>query len=130
MHALSSKHGGHLPLRALAFASTGVVYTIATCTAASFGTLLMPLGTLILQWLRLPSQDHKGRHVCTDNCSSLRYASSLSCARADAFHRMFMAAAKLNLLSASACLAIALVHTYWIHGSRLLRLAESSNPML
>eukprot|EP00965_Chrysotila_dentata_P008275 270586-Pleurochrysis_carterae.AAC.1 len=68
--------------------------------------------------------------MCADNCSSLRHASLLSCARADAFHRMFTAVAKLFLFSASACLAIALVHTYWIHGSRLLRIAESSNPML
>eukprot|EP00965_Chrysotila_dentata_P075533 2494819-Pleurochrysis_carterae.AAC.1 len=36
MHALSSNHGGHLPLRALALASTGVAYIIATCTAAFF----------------------------------------------------------------------------------------------
>eukprot|EP00965_Chrysotila_dentata_P004889 159966-Pleurochrysis_carterae.AAC.1 len=36
MHALSSDHGGQLPLRALALASTGVVYAIATCTAAFF----------------------------------------------------------------------------------------------
>eukprot|EP00965_Chrysotila_dentata_P106003 3500579-Pleurochrysis_carterae.AAC.1 len=41
-----------------------------------------------------------------------------------------MAVAKLYLLSAAACLAIALVHTYWIHGSRLLRLTENSHPML
>eukprot|EP00965_Chrysotila_dentata_P093377 3084776-Pleurochrysis_carterae.AAC.1 len=90
----------------------------------------MPLGTLILQRVRLPPQDRETRRMCAYKCSSLRYASLLSCARADAFHRMFIAVAKLYLLSASACLVIALVHTYWIHGSRLLRLTEGSNPML
>eukprot|EP00965_Chrysotila_dentata_P106663 3523206-Pleurochrysis_carterae.AAC.1 len=43
---------------------------------------------------------------------------------------MLTAVAKLHLLSAAACIVVALVHTYWIHGSRLLGLAESSYPTL
>eukprot|EP00965_Chrysotila_dentata_P054712 1816565-Pleurochrysis_carterae.AAC.1 len=33
-------------------------------------------------------------------------------------------------MSAAACLTIAFIHTYWLHGSRVLGLAESSNPTL
>eukprot|EP00965_Chrysotila_dentata_P051651 1714629-Pleurochrysis_carterae.AAC.1 len=43
---------------------------------------------------------------------------------------MFTAVAKLHFVSASACLAIAFIHTYWIHGSHALGLAERPNPML
>eukprot|EP00965_Chrysotila_dentata_P165971 5480092-Pleurochrysis_carterae.AAC.1 len=43
---------------------------------------------------------------------------------------MFTAVAKLHFVSAAACLAIALIHTYWLHGSRALRLAERSISML
>eukprot|EP00965_Chrysotila_dentata_P031664 1055956-Pleurochrysis_carterae.AAC.1 len=49
----------------------------------------------------------------------------------DAVYRMFTAVAKLHLVSdAAGCLTIALVHTYWIHGSHALGLAEPSNPVL
>eukprot|EP00965_Chrysotila_dentata_P044793 1488679-Pleurochrysis_carterae.AAC.1 len=41
-----------------------------------------------------------------------------------------MAVAKLHFLSAVGCLAIVLIHTYWIHGSHVLRIAEHSNPTL
>eukprot|EP00965_Chrysotila_dentata_P029020 964594-Pleurochrysis_carterae.AAC.1 len=43
---------------------------------------------------------------------------------------MFTAVVKLHFVSATAGLAIALIHTYWLHGSRALGLAEHSNPML
>eukprot|EP00965_Chrysotila_dentata_P167486 5530846-Pleurochrysis_carterae.AAC.1 len=45
-------------------------------------------------------------------------------------HRMFNSVAKLHLVTAACCLTIMLIHTYWIHGSRVLGLAESANPTL
>eukprot|EP00965_Chrysotila_dentata_P167906 5544464-Pleurochrysis_carterae.AAC.1 len=62
MHMLSADHGGRsLCLRTLAFATTGVAYAIATCTAAFYGLLLVPLGRLMIRWVRLPSQGRDAR---------------------------------------------------------------------
>eukprot|EP00965_Chrysotila_dentata_P098640 3260924-Pleurochrysis_carterae.AAC.1 len=70
----------------MAFATTGIAYVIATCTAAFFGLLLVPLGRLMLQWIRLPSQDRNARRVFTSDCNSVRNATLLSCARTDAIY--------------------------------------------
>eukprot|EP00965_Chrysotila_dentata_P048414 1606106-Pleurochrysis_carterae.AAC.1 len=43
---------------------------------------------------------------------------------------MFTAVVKLHLVSAVGCLATIFIHTYWIHGSHILGLAEHSNPTL
>eukprot|EP00965_Chrysotila_dentata_P227180 6195844-Pleurochrysis_carterae.AAC.1 len=49
----------------------------------------------------------------------------------DAIRRMFSTAVvKFHLASAAGCLAIAFIHTYWIHGSHALGLVEHSNPIL
>eukprot|EP00965_Chrysotila_dentata_P036592 1217901-Pleurochrysis_carterae.AAC.1 len=83
---------------------------------------MAPLGRLILQWMRLPLQDRKARQSCTYRYFALHHASPLTCARMDAIHRMFSAVVKLHLASAAGCLAIAFIHTYWIHGSHALGL--------
>eukprot|EP00965_Chrysotila_dentata_P162900 5379583-Pleurochrysis_carterae.AAC.1 len=43
---------------------------------------------------------------------------------------MLTAVAELHFLSAVCCIAIVLIHTYWIHGSHVLGIAEHSNPTL
>eukprot|EP00965_Chrysotila_dentata_P201688 6180696-Pleurochrysis_carterae.AAC.2 len=37
---------------------------------------------------------------------------------------------RLQLLSAADCLALVVVHTYWIHGSRALNVTGCTNPLL
>eukprot|EP00965_Chrysotila_dentata_P045536 1512597-Pleurochrysis_carterae.AAC.1 len=77
-----------------------------------------------------PPQDRKARRAYTYRCGALHNASPLTCARMDAIYRMFTAVVKLHLASAAGCLTIAIIHTYWIHGSHALGLAEHSNPVL
>eukprot|EP00965_Chrysotila_dentata_P177043 5847072-Pleurochrysis_carterae.AAC.1 len=62
MHAWAKDHGGlaATPCVTACFASI-IACTIATCTAASLGLLLAPLGKLILQWTRMPPQERKAR---------------------------------------------------------------------
>eukprot|EP00965_Chrysotila_dentata_P220748 6191973-Pleurochrysis_carterae.AAC.1 len=91
---------------------------------------MAPLGRLILQWMRLPPQDRKARRACTYRYVALHHASPLTCGLTDAICRMFSAVVKLHLASAAGCLAIAIIHTYWIHGSHALGLAKHSNPVL
>eukprot|EP00965_Chrysotila_dentata_P064059 2121230-Pleurochrysis_carterae.AAC.1 len=51
MHVLSADHGGRtLRLRTMDFASTGVAYAVATCTAALYGLLLATSGRLMIRW--------------------------------------------------------------------------------
>eukprot|EP00965_Chrysotila_dentata_P160361 5294815-Pleurochrysis_carterae.AAC.1 len=51
IHMLSADQGGRsLRLRTLDFATAGVAYAIATCTAAFYARLLVPLGRLMIRW--------------------------------------------------------------------------------
>eukprot|EP00965_Chrysotila_dentata_P035601 1184959-Pleurochrysis_carterae.AAC.1 len=87
MHVLSNDHGGRAAsLRATALVTSILAYVVATCTAASFGFLLVPLGRLLLRWIRLPSQERKARRVCAHRCDVLCNATPLSCARMDAVY--------------------------------------------
>eukprot|EP00965_Chrysotila_dentata_P156662 5176106-Pleurochrysis_carterae.AAC.1 len=55
MHAFAKDHGGLAASpRVAACIASIIACTIATCTAASLGLLLAPLGKLLLQWARLP----------------------------------------------------------------------------
>eukprot|EP00965_Chrysotila_dentata_P121509 4017024-Pleurochrysis_carterae.AAC.1 len=87
MHALAKDHGGLAASpRVTACIASIITFTIATCTAASFGLLLAPLGKLMLQWIHLPPQERKTRAARTLCCDALRDATPLTCARADAIH--------------------------------------------
>eukprot|EP00965_Chrysotila_dentata_P235834 6200976-Pleurochrysis_carterae.AAC.3 len=109
-HALSSEHGGrgdHVLLG-------GIVYR-TTCIHR-------------LAVVYSPPQERKRLRFAPPGVDRLRHASALSCARADAMPRMLNTVAKLHLVSAACCLTITLILIYWIHGSRVLGLAESANP--
>eukprot|EP00965_Chrysotila_dentata_P120754 3993715-Pleurochrysis_carterae.AAC.1 len=67
--------------------------------------------------------------VLNAQLSYLARSTPLSCARDDALRRMFCAVAKLRWLTAAGCLTLALVHTYWMAGHRMLRFCEPSDPL-
>eukprot|EP00965_Chrysotila_dentata_P242341 6204818-Pleurochrysis_carterae.AAC.2 len=90
--------------------------------------LAAPFCWFLMRWAHSPPQERK--RPAPPDADHLQRASALSCARTDAMHRMFNSVAKLHISSVACCFTIMAIHTYWIHGSRVLGIAEPVNPTL
>eukprot|EP00965_Chrysotila_dentata_P046243 1536963-Pleurochrysis_carterae.AAC.2 len=128
MHVFASESG----LRKTAALLLLLAITLIPANSIAFcvGTIVaLPLYSPLLRsslrsWARSPSQGTSVRRESAEPLAHLARATPLTCAREDARQRAVQSVAKFRFLSATESIALALIHSYWLLGHRVLGLRE------
>eukprot|EP00965_Chrysotila_dentata_P114976 3800449-Pleurochrysis_carterae.AAC.1 len=132
MHAFAPENGGLRKAAALLtlFAFLYMPVHAITLCVGIIVILPPPVSLLLatLRWARSPSQGTSTQRESVEAQPLIARATPLSCARADALKRACHSVAKVRFLTAAGCIALALIHSYWLIGHRVLGLREQCNP--